>query len=94
MINKYNLDIILYFLMNINNVRTTAIASIINTLIFVATVDGAGTCQPRGNERRPQWRSAPSKGTHFIWAMGRYCMAGRGPLRTGARTVLPRLIGE
>ncbi len=39
MINKYHLDIILYFLMNINNVRTTAIASIINTLIFVASVD-------------------------------------------------------
>ena len=39
MVNKYHLDIILCFLMNINNVRTTAIASIINTLIFVATVD-------------------------------------------------------
>ncbi len=39
MVNKYYLKIILYFLMNINNVRTAAGASIIHTLVFVAPVD-------------------------------------------------------
>ncbi len=38
-VNKYYLKVILYFLTNINNVRTAAGASIIHTLVFVATVD-------------------------------------------------------